>query len=384
MQVTRIQSGGIRIKTSPEKFEEDFSTTYNIKAWGADNLFPNIFNNMIQASPTASTCVRKKARFIEGKGIEGGDAVMVNYSQTLNDLIAQLADNSAKFGGFALHCQYDGLGNITAIRNIDIEKLRLGECDSFGYIPFVLWCQDWTGESTQNGQQINPIVDCVKYFPFSISREATLRRMYGDNKPNEADAQKYNGEIFYFSNRDYYPTSCAMNVLTDISTDTGLCNINYRNTRANFLPSAIIAYQRGETEQNQQFLEAIAKMQGDSNAGKILAVGVDDMESAPKSIDLQLKNFDKDFSVTADRVESRIYSVFEQETFYLLKQGKIGFGGQVIQDAYNSYDVAISKERSQIENALKKIQTKFISLQGIDIKIQPLKFNADENTNTAK
>ena len=40
-------------------------------------------------------------------------------------------------------------------------------------------------------------------------------------------------------------------------------------------------------------------MQGDSNAGKILAVGVDDMESAPKSIDLQLKNFDKDFSVTA-------------------------------------------------------------------------------------
>ena len=131
---------------------------------------------------------------------------------------------------------------------MDIEKLRLGECDSFGYIPFVLWCQDWTGESTQNGQQINPIVDCVKYFPFSISREATLKRMYGDNKPNEADAQKYNGEIFYFSNRDYYPTSCAMNVLTDISTDTGLCNINYRNTRANFLPSAIIAYQRGETE----------------------------------------------------------------------------------------------------------------------------------------
>ena len=175
-----------------------------------------------------------------------------------------------------------------------------------------------------------------------------------------------------------------MNVLTDISTDTGLCNINYRNTRANFLPAAIIAYQRGETEQNQQFLEAIAKMQGDSNAGKILAVGVDDMESAPKSIDLQLKNFDKDFSVTADRVESRIYSVFEQETFYLLKQGKIGFGGQVIQDAYNSYDVAISKERSQIENALKKIQTKFISLQGTEMKIQPLKFIVDENTNPAK
>ena len=133
---------------------------------------------------------QKKARFIEGKGIEGGDSIMVNYSQTLNDLIAQLADNSAKFGGFAVHCQYDGLGNIIAIRNIDIEKLRLGECDSFGYIPFILWCQDWTGESTQNGQQINPIVDCVKYFPFSISREATLRRMYGDNKPNEADAQK--------------------------------------------------------------------------------------------------------------------------------------------------------------------------------------------------
>ena len=70
-------------------------------------------------------------------------------------------------------------------------------------------------------------------------------------------------------------------------------------------------------------------MQGDSNAGKILAVGVDDMESAPKSIDLQLKNFDKDFSVTADRVESRIYSVFEQvkysEVCFFLKFVRVVF-----------------------------------------------------------
>ena len=55
-----------------------------------------------------------------------------------------------------------------------------------------------------------------------------------------------------------------------------------------------------------------------------------------------------------------------------------------IQDAYNSYDVAISKERAQIENALKKIQTKFISLQCTEIKIQPLKFIVDENTDTTK
>ena len=68
----------------------------------------------------------------------------------------------------------------------------------------------------------------------------------------------------------------------------------------------------------------------------------------------------------------------------MLKQGKIGFGGQVIQDAYNSYDVAISNERSQIEIALKKIQTKFISLQGTEMKIQPLKFIVDENTDPAK
>ena len=149
-----------------------------------------------------------------------------------------------------------------------------------------------------------------------------------------------------------------MNVLTDISTDTGLCNINYRNTRANFFAIRDYCVPARETEQNQQFLDAIAKMQGDSNAGKILAVGVDDMESAPKSIDLQLKNFDKDFSVTADRVESRIYSVFEQETFYLLKAKENWLWRSGYQDAYNSYDVAISKERSQIETLLKKDSNK--------------------------
>ena len=84
MQVTRIQSGGIRIKTSPEKFEEDFSTTYNIKAWGADNLFPNIFNNMIQASPTASTCVRYK-KYVEEIGIENVEVVWLYKSVDDNE-----------------------------------------------------------------------------------------------------------------------------------------------------------------------------------------------------------------------------------------------------------------------------------------------------------
>ena len=45
---------------------------------------------------------------------------------------------------------------------------------------------------------------------------------------------------------------------------------------------------------------------------------------------------------------------------------------------------AIIEFLPQIENALKKIQTKFISLQSTEMKIQPLKFIADENTNPAK
>ena len=149
------------------------------------------------------------------------------------------------------------------------------------------------------------------------------------------------------------------------------------------MPSAIIAYQRGETEQNQQFLEAIAKMQGDSNAGKILAVGVDDMESAPSRLICSWKTLTRISALQPTELRA-VSILFWARNILFAQAGENWFGGQVIQDAYNSYDVAISKERSQIENALKKIQTKFISLQGIEIKIQPLKFIVDENTNPAK
>ena len=56
---------------------------------------------MIQASPTASTCVRKKERFIEGKGIEGDKLTLAQQLTFFTDA----PDSYSELGKFEKEMQ---------------------------------------------------------------------------------------------------------------------------------------------------------------------------------------------------------------------------------------------------------------------------------------
>lgn len=122
--------------------------------------------------------------------------------------------------------------------------------------------------------------------------------------------------------------------------------------------------------------EDLLQFQGDENTAKILAVEVENEEDEPKVVAFPTKNFDKEFSVTDSSVIERIYAQFHQELFYSIRIGKLGFSGQVMQDAYEYYAGEVTTEQRFIERAFKKI---FISwydpaIRNLDPKLQPLKY----------
>ena len=88
--------------------------------------------------------------------------------------------------------------------------------------------------------------------------------MYGDNKPNEADAQKYNGDILFFQPR-LLPYFVRYECFDRHFNRYGIMQYNYRNTRANFCHPRLLPTSEGK-QNKPAILEAIAKMQGDSNA----------------------------------------------------------------------------------------------------------------------
>ena len=96
------------------------------------------------------------------------------------------------------------------------------------------------------------------------------------------------------------------------------------------------------------------------------------------------KNFDKEFSVTDASVVERIYAQFHQELFYAIRIGKLGFSGQVMQDAYEYYAGEVTMEQRFIERAFKMIFGVWHDerLRNIVPRLQPLKYiSSDAATN---
>jgi hypothetical protein len=84
-------------------------------------------------------------------------------------------------------------------------------------------------------------------------------------------------------------------------------------------------------------------------------VEVDSDDEIPEVKALNSANFDKEFSVTDATTCERIYAAFNQEVWNAIRIGKVGFGGQLITDAFNYYNTVVERERRVIERAFAQV-----------------------------
>ena len=186
--------------------------------------------------------------------------------------------------------------------------------------------------------------------------------------------------------RDRYPLPKYDRVLTDLSTDEGLSNIKFRNSRCNFLSSGFVitrssqALNEDDERKNiikaEGFAEDIAQFQGDETANVLMSLTVENDEEKPEFVEFPTKNFDKDFEVTDRSVVERIYSAFEQEPFLCIRNGKLGFSGTTIHDCYTYYSSLVNKEQRMIERSLNRcLDLWHEPIPSTDCTIKPLEYN---------
>ena len=177
-----------------------------------------------------------------------------------------------------------------------------------------------------------------------------------------------------------------------MSTDEGLANVKYRNVRCNFMPSGMLITKKGSAsvridengnqikDDNQTedtgFSETFEQLQGDTNANKILETILESDEEKPEFLDISPKNYDKDFTVTDASVVERVYSAFGQEPWYCIRIGKVGFSGDILEDAFEYYNSIVSKQQRMIERAFQKIFAHWYEPvnPSNDFSVQPLKY----------
>jgi hypothetical protein len=99
------------------------------------------------------------------------------------------------------------------------------------------------------------------------------------------------------------------------------------------------------------YFDMVKGLMTDENCCKVAEVTIGDENEVPKFTEFQAHNYDKDFTVTADSVMEAIYAAFEQEVFLSIRKGKLGFSGDVINDAENYYARCVHKEQRSLTAA---------------------------------
>lgn len=386
-------------KKSSNRVDVRYLQTLGIQTYGEDNLYPQTFRNILAASSTGAECLDRFADFIEGNGFHDvpfSESVVNRKGDTADDIHALVCRDVAYYNGLALHVNYNIYGDIVELHHVPFENCRLVESDDNGYVGKIAIHPDWSGQKTRGGKVIKVAKENIDYIDvFNPDKRVVAAQIEA-----AGGIEYYKGQVLWvsLSGKDIYPTGKGDRVVTEMSTDEGLANVKYRNVRNNFLPAAMIFTKKGTNitfdqdgneidsrDDDDSFSDSLLQLQGDTNCGKLMEVTLETDEDKPEVVSLNSQNYDKEFTVTDISVTERIYSAFGQEPWYCIRVGKVGFSGDILEDAFEYYNSIVSKQQRLIERTFDRIFRYWYEIANPtnDFSVQPLKYvrNAEVSNN---
>lgn len=384
------------VKRTEPRIEYPNITNLGILSYGYNNLYPQDIKSIVACSESGTTCLNRYIQFIQGNGfvdVAFAETIINNQGDTADDILQQVSDDLGSYNGFAIHVNYNILGQIVEINHIPFEHCRLTEDDDNGYIGKIAVFPDWSGMKKRNGKQLKPKKETIDYIDiFNPNRTVVLAQI-----ESAGGIEYYKGQILWVSSagKQEYPKAIYDSIVTQMSTEEGLGNIAYRNTRNNFTPAGMLITKKGQDtsdddddnedryrgDDNEDIAEAVANIQGDLESNKIIHFTIEFDEDAPKFVNFQGANYDKDFTVTSDTACEKIYAAFGQEVWHRLRKGSVGFSSDIMRDAYDVYSSVTGSERRMIERAFDKIFKYWNQpLSTSDFTVEPLKYISSETS----
>ena len=367
-------------KKAESRIDTRYISSLNIKGFGERNLYPQELRAIVMASPNARGCYERRANYIEGDGITSqtlADTVCNRRGDKFDDIHSLCSADIALYEGVALHINYTIEGKITSITHIPFENCRLEEADENGVVRHIVVHPDWSGKLTRTGNAVK------------VNEENVLR--FNTFNPDPKVVQKeieeaggialYHGQVLYRTAEglNAYCTPRIDSSLTDISSDEGIANVNYRNVRFNFLAGGLLWVKKsaGNESTEEALISAIENLQGDTHACKIGVCFGETDEDKPELISFAGENQDGKYVNTTESVVSNIYAAFNQELFYRLRNGSIGFSGELATQVKLEYCEQVSKEQRMLARIYRTIaehwQEGVLPYQGSqDVQISPL------------
>ena len=348
-----------------------FAGDSDIVPYGLDNLYPRRIIQAVKKSPTALGCIKRQSEFIFGQGLADGhgDIIVNRDEETLNDIVSKAIRNGySALGGFALHFNFNSLGQICEIFNIELEFVRKHK--ELRKVDYGLWREDNHS---------------------SLGREYITLDLYGKSDPVSGfalDGLDYKGQVFYFArDGEIYPTSPLDSAVISASYEKEAQIYTYANIRNGFSGTTIIKMPTVQTgdkavQEAEQVQNNIQSLHGADRAGSSLVISVPvDADGAPKPFqmveNLSPTNIDGLFEKQNLKAEKDILKVYNMPGELIGIPASGAFSRAAYDDAFNMKNSDTEIDRNTVEREFNKFLDK--SVFGVsEIELVPLKLKGEE------
>jgi hypothetical protein len=357
---------------------------------GADNLYPERIDRLINNSVTAKMASEMMVQYVLGKGFGEADNFKVNDSQKLIDFAIDLADSLVRQRGIAIHFDYNLNFEPINPKVLDFTKVRLGLKDSKHYNGKILFKNDWSNNKE----------DAVIFDVFNKSDKIVQAQI-----EKAGTIEKYKGQVMYINldSRYYYPLSRIDAVINDCDSESQAAIYKNMILRKGFFGKQIIMTpplisndepemvlnDLGELVRNREFArrqaeadevkKTIESFIGSENAGGALMIESPDfingIDTVFKIQTISSDLNDKMFEYTENSVSKNILMAFNNIPVALVKSpdsAMFGNSGESITEAKKMYWENTSKERNKLETIINDVVQNLPNWQGQYLFVQPL------------
>lgn len=371
-----------KIKSAPQ-FDSYAWRQLGIITYGEDNNFPQVVDELVRASKTATACLAIKNSFVNGMGLaepNTGDILVNGQGLRLSKFRRLILRDINKFNGVAIHINYNRQYKVRAVSVLPFEQLRLGLPNDAGVITRIAHHPDWAGRDKWRGTRIQ-----------SFNKELTWYDVYNP-EPDIIESQvtaaggwnEWKGQVMYVSGADEadlcYPVPTYIAALTDMRTEEGLMNVAARNVCSNFMTAGVLV-DIMEAEQNETQIHnkqrELDKFQGDEMALQLWYMQAKNKDEVPVFVPFAGANYDKAFSQTQSIIPDAIGQSFNQPPILRAKDVGANFGADLMTNCYKYYNSVTVSERQQLEEVLETVFSNWwVDLEGASFRTECLVYNA--------
>ena len=317
--------------------------------WGLSNTYPDYLCALEKEVSTLRAIIQRSIDYIVGNGVEihGANIPQKNeQGESIESLVAQMAHNYLRYGGFAVHVMRNAEGGVADIEVVDLRYLRSDKDNEVFF-----YSEEW-GKGNAKYERY------PKFVPEFTDNTSSIYLVKGDKT-------------------QVYPEPMYLASIKACELERAIDEYHLNAIKKGFMGSYIINFNNGrpEDEEASEIVKNVEeKFCGASNAGQIAVAFNDSVDNAITIQKLEMQDFGESYNTAAKNARQRIFTAFgANPNLFGIATENIGFSKEEYLETFELYN------RTHIYPVQQKIVRAFDHIFGGEktISIKPFSLNLE-------